>query len=301
MRFLGYYVMRGRMQAVVVAVVFVLLSLLLPPLNMVSAAAIALVTLRRGYREGFVTMFGSSVAVGILGQILFGSPEFVIAYAAGFWLPVWLFSILLRESGRLGLTLDVAIVLGFLVIIGIYLYAEDPASLWQERLQLVTQPLLKNPPTGIEPDDIEIGIQTISHYMTGILVAGSVISLISAMLLGRWWQALLFNPGGFRKEFLNVRSHTAIAYLALLAFGLAWLGGALIAEAMKNVGILVFFFYLIFGIAVLHGWICTTTISRWLLPLAYTLMLLVPHVLLPVALLGLTDPWANWRGRFIAR
>ncbi|MCI0654750.1 MAG: hypothetical protein L0Y38_11430 [Methylococcaceae bacterium] len=293
--------MRGRMQAIVIAVVFILLSLLLPPLSVMSAAAVALVTLRKGPRDGIVILLGAGVAVGVLGQILFGSPGFVIAYALGFWLPVWIFSILLRESAQLGLTLEVALGLGLLAIIGIYLVSSDPASMWHERLQLVLQPLLKNPPQGIEIEQIEAGILAISHFMTGILVTGSIVSLVLAMLLGRWWQAVLFNPGGFRQEFLGLKSHSPVAYGILLILSLAGLSGGALGEGMQNAGILACFFYLTVGVSVLHVVISATSMSRWLLPVMYILMFFVPHVLLPVALVGFTDTWANWRGRFAAK
>jgi Predicted membrane protein (DUF2232) len=300
LRFLGTYIMRGWMQAIAVAAVSILLSFLLPPLSILSAAAIGLVTLRKGSRDGIVTILGAGFAVGILGQMLLGSPGFAIAYALGFWLPVWIFSTLLRESGQLGLTLEVALGLGLLGIIGIYLINPDPASMWHERLQLVLQPLLENPPPGIEIEQIETGILTISHFMTGILVTGSVVSLVLAMLLGRWWQALLFNPGGFRKEFLSLKSHAIIAYVILLIFVSASLTSGPIAEGMQNASILAFFFYLIVGTSVLHVLVSATSMSKFLLPVMYILMFFVPHVLLPVALVGFTDTWANWRGRIAA-
>ena len=293
--------MHGRMQAIAISVVFVLLSLLLPPLSMISAAAVALVTLRKGHREGIVTIFGSAIAVGILGQLLFGSPGFAVAYALGFWVPIWIFAILLRESGQLVLALEAAFGIGFLIIFGVYLISSDPASVWQDRLYMVLQPVIQNPPTGIDTDQIESLIQVVSHYMTGILVSGSIISLVLAMLLGRWWQALLFNPGGFRKEFLGVKSHALTGYLILLFLVLAGLSSGLVAEGMQNATILAFFFYLVFGVSVLHVLISATSMSRLLLPVMYIVMFLVPHALIPVALVGFTDTWANWRGRVAAK
>lgn len=293
--------MRGRMQAMMIAAVFILLSLLLPPLSILSAAAVALVTLRNGPRDGIVAVCGTGIAVGILGQILFGGAGFVVAYALGFWVPVWVFSVLLRESGQLGLTLEAALGLGLIGIIGIYLISSDPASMWYEKLRLILQPLMQNPPQGIELEQVETGISLISHYMTGILVTGSIVSLVLAMFLGRWWQALLFNPGGFRKEFLALKSHAFVAYAILLIFILAGLGSGALKEGMQNAGILACFFYLTVGVSVLHVLISATSISKWLLPVMYILMLFVPHVLLPVAVVGFTDTWADWRGRIAAK
>ncbi len=293
--------MRGRMQAIMIAAVFILLSFLLPPLSILSAAAVALVTLRKGHREGLVTVVGAGFSVGILGQILFGSPGNVITYSLGSWLPVWIFSILLRESRQLGVTLEVALGLGLLGIIGVYLFNQDPALMWHERFQVAMQPLMENPPPGIQTGQIEAGLLVISHYATGILVTGSIAFLISAMLLGRWWQALLFNPGGFRKEFLGLRSHAAVAYAIFLVVALAALGSGPLSEGTQNAGILAFFFYLIVGVSVLHVLLSATSVSRYLLPAVYILMFFVPYLLVPIALVGFTDTWANWRNRIAAR
>ncbi|MGH8500131.1 MAG: hypothetical protein ACRERV_15200, partial [Methylococcales bacterium] len=190
--------MRGRMQAMLIAVVFIFLSLPLPPLNIISAAAVALVTLRQGQRAGLITIFGAGAALGILGQILFDNAGLAITYALLFWLPVWILSVLLRESGQLALTFEAALGLGVLGIVGIYLFNSDPASIWQEKLQSFVSPMMKNTPPGIEIEQIETLIKLGSHYMTGAIAAGSLVSFISAILIGRWWQAMLFNPGGFR-------------------------------------------------------------------------------------------------------
>ena len=52
MGFLASYIMRGRLQAMIVASTLALLSLIIPPVSVVSSATVALVTLRRGAVEG---------------------------------------------------------------------------------------------------------------------------------------------------------------------------------------------------------------------------------------------------------
>ncbi len=293
--------MRGRMQAIVIAVVFIFLSLLLPPLNIISAAAVALVTLRQGQRDGIITILGAGIALGILGRILFDSAGLAIAYALVFWFPVWIFSVLLRESGQLALTFEVALGPALLGIIGTYLFNSNPASIWREKLRLVFSPMIKNPPPGIEIELVESGIQIGSHYMTGVVVAGLLVSLVLAILLGRWWQAMLFNPGGFRKEFLSLKPRAIVAYVFLIIFILAGLSSGLVSEGMINAGILGFFFYLIVGTAILHVLISTTSSSRFLLPVMYLVLLFIPYVLFPVAVLGFSDTWADWRGRIATK
>ncbi|MEE4376314.1 MAG: hypothetical protein V2J55_02215, partial [Candidatus Competibacteraceae bacterium] len=62
MRSLASFVMRGRSQAAMVIVV----AGVMPLLNLFSGAALALVTLRQGGREGFITLMLSTAIAGIL-------------------------------------------------------------------------------------------------------------------------------------------------------------------------------------------------------------------------------------------
>src|SRR3569833_696175 len=60
MRGFAQYIMRGRVQAMLVAVAMAILALVLPPMNYLSSAVIALVTLRRGWQEWLIIIVGTS-------------------------------------------------------------------------------------------------------------------------------------------------------------------------------------------------------------------------------------------------
>jgi len=297
MNFLASYIMQGRMQAAMVASVLAMLSFILPPLSIFSAAAVALVSLRKGQSEGILIVAVAVIAVGVLSQILFEAFVFAVGYALGFWLPVWLISIVLWETGRLSVAFEIILALGFIAIGMVYLFSDDPAVFWQQRLQMIIQPMLDDPASGIEPDKLKQGLSVASHYMTGILVTGTVSTLILSLLVGRWWQANLYNPGGFLKEFLSVKPRPLVAYVCLGVFLTAIIADGLLGEVMQNMSVLAFFLYLVVGTAVLHVLVSATKLKRLLLPAFYVTVMLVPHAMLPVALVGFTDTWQNWRRR----
>ena len=281
------------------ASVLAMLSFILPPLSILSAAAVALVSLRNGQSEGILIMVVAVIAVGILSQVLFGDFVFAVGYTLGFWLPVWLVASVLRETGRLSVAFEVVLALGLIAIGMFYLFSDDPAIFWQQRLQMILQPMLDDPASSIEPDSLKQGLSVASHYMTGILVTGTVSTLILSLLVGRWWQANLYNPGGFRKEFLSVKPRSLIAYVCLGVFLIAIMGSGPLGEMMQNMSVLAFFLYLVVGTAVLHVLVSATKLKRLLLPALYVTVLLIPHAMLPVALVGFTDTWQNWRRRVI--
>jgi hypothetical protein len=76
MRRLAEYTMSGRRQAVITAV----LLGMIPVLNLLSAAIVALVTLRKGWAEGFLVMLWALLPAGL--QWLAGDTAAVIALLA---------------------------------------------------------------------------------------------------------------------------------------------------------------------------------------------------------------------------
>ena len=74
----------------IVASSLALLSLMMPPVSVVSSATVALVTLRRGGFEGLYVLVCSSLAAGILGFFATGNYQFALLYVMVLWLPVWL-------------------------------------------------------------------------------------------------------------------------------------------------------------------------------------------------------------------
>ena len=290
MNFLAAYIMRGRMQAMIVASSLALLSLIMPPVSVVSSATVALVTLRRGAFEGLYVLACSSVAAGLLGFLAIGNYQFALLYVMVLWLPVWLISIVLREGRHLSLAVEIAILIGVVGVIGFYLFTSEPAAMWKA---VLSQMVPADAPVG----DIQRTIDTLAHYMTGIVAAGSVFGLLFGLFLGRWWQANLYNPGGFKQEFLalDTKPRLSIGSVAVVAIALASPG--MVSEIAWNVSILLFVLYTVTGTAVLHTVFAGKKLGRYMVPMLYITLFLIPHAMLLVALVGLSDPWLNLRNK----
>lgn len=293
MKFLASYIMKGRMQAMAVASSLALLSLLMPPVSIVSSATVALVTLRRGWYEGLLVLLSACVAAAILGIIVLGNYQFAFGYALILWLPVWLLSIVLREGRHLSLAIEISSVLGALAIIGFYLLAQDPAVYWQAILNIMIEPMMQASDAPIE--QVKQTIAMLAKYMTGILATGSVTGLLLGLLLARWWQANLYNPGGFSVEYLALRMPSRFTITTVCVFIVAVVAGGVISEIAWNIGIILFMLYAFIGTAIAHALISATKAKRFLLPIFYMLIFVVPHLVVPVAIIGLSDTWLNLR------
>jgi hypothetical protein len=289
-RFLAAYIMRGRLQAMIVASSLALLSLIMPPVSIVSSASVALVTLRRGAFEGLYVLVCSSAAASLLGLFLLGSYQFALLYSMMLWLPVWLISIILREGRHLSLAVEFAVLLGMLGVIGFYLYEAEPSVMWKEVLSQMVPP---NAPV----DEIQRTLDVLSHYMTGVVAAGTVFGLLFGLFLGRWWQSVLYNPGGFKQEFLSLNTKPRLAIGSVAVVVVAWASSGVLSEVAWNMTILLFVLYTCIGTAVMHAVFASMKLGRYMVPMFYLTLFLIPHAMLPVALVGLIDAWLNLRNK----
>ncbi|WP_139557492.1 YybS family protein [Methylotetracoccus oryzae] len=292
------YALRGRVQASVVVLGFALLSLFFPLVGLLSSASVALVTLRKGSSEGLAITGLVSSVVGVIGVALTGSVLTPLAYAGMMWVPAWLVAVVLRVARNFGWATEAAGALGLLAVGLVYALVDDPAAMWAERFRQILEPLTAagSPPDAAPFTRLSEGF---APYLTGLIAAGSVLSLILSLVLARWWQARLFNPGGFGAEFTALRMHPVTHYLALVCAGAAVGLEGRVAELFANLLLILGVLFVILGFAILHRVFASRPGQRFWLVGIYVLALFVPQMLGPLALLGVTDLWMDWRRRWL--
>jgi hypothetical protein len=299
MKAIATFIMQGGRQATVVVATMAVLSLLMPPLLIVSVAAVCLVTLRNGSVEGLKVLVGSTVATALISLMLLGTSLVSFTYLFIMWLPAFLVSMVLRETGQLNKALEFLVVLGMLAVVGIYLTLDNPAQFWAVGIQDVLKNLAEQQELVVTQAELEEGLAFWSQYITGVVVAGSLVSLLMSLMLGRWWQGLLFNAGGFDKEFSHFRllPRDGIVFVVFMALGMLLEGS--FAELVWNLDIQVLLLFFIVGISVVHVVIKNRGGSRYLLGGFYVAVFFVPHLIFPLVLIGLSDVWMDWRYRFV--
>ena len=61
--------------------------------------------------------------------------------------------------------------------------------------------------------------------VAALLATGNAVIALLSLMLGRYWQAALYNPGGFGEEFRALKLPTgAVVAMALVAAALWWMG-----------------------------------------------------------------------------
>ena len=289
MRGLATFVMRGRWQAVLVVSIMAILA---PPFSSIlSGAAMGLVTLRQGLREALLIMSGSALVTALLGFWLSGSGLVAVGFVVVLWLPMLLMGVLLRQTTSLAWVMQSAAAVVIALIALIYLFGGDPTQFWLHELGW------------LKPLFIEAQIATEGPQLDAVVMAAAVrmnsmvlMSFILNLLLARWWQAQLYNPGGFCKEFhaLRLPRESAIAVVVIGAAA-ALLSGTP-GDFFRDAGLIFITIYLFAGLALVHTVVARRRMGKGWLVAIYGLLVLLPPASSVLALLGLVDSWMNLRG-----
>ncbi|EGV50518.1 DUF2232 domain-containing protein [Candidatus Endoriftia persephone] len=297
MKGLASLVMRGISPAVMVITVSAMLSLSLPLFGILSAAAVGLITLRQGSRAGLKVSGLSTLAVGVMMLLILGNPLPALGILLIQLLPLWLLAMLLRTSRSLDLTVQAAFGLGLLAILGQYLLMGDPASVWLEELRPLAEQFEQSGLLTAE-QGLQL-VQTIAGWMAGLFAAGLFLQLVAGLFLARSWQAALYNPGGFRKEFHTFRLHRMFGVVGGLALAVVLMPTLLDAGLLRDLGVLLLVLLFLQGLAMSHSLVAKRNAgSGWLVGLYLLLIILMPQMVVVLSAIGLTDIWINFRARF---
>ncbi|MDX5327949.1 MAG: hypothetical protein LPK06_04050 [Marinobacter sp.] len=280
MRALAQYVMRGPLQAGGVAAV----TTAVPLLFWIGAAVIGLVILRLGIRQGL--NIGLWAVMPALGWAVYGQDPTSLVVL----LQVMLMASILRTT----LAWEKALLSGaFLAILsGLMLPVMYPAllndlvqtgvSFYEQYNAEVARSL---------GSDLELIIRdTMNASMAGTYFATAV----GMTMLARAWQAGLYNPGGFRKEFHALRLSPAIAVVCALTMVIGpvlGLNSMLLAWAAGTP-------LFIAALGLVHGVVGRKQLSgNWLAMFYLALVLLGPSLMLLLLVLAFVDSWLDIRGR----
>ena len=276
---------------------FAVLSLALPPFNILSGAAVALVTLRHGMQAGVVLMAGATLVVGLLAAFSLGNPAPALMFLTALWLPLWMLASLLRASRSLPLTLMLAGGLGLLGVLVVYLLLDDVAGWWHGILLQIFNPVMDE--AGLaDRDAILAALESVSRVMTGVMAAGMVLNAIICLFLARGWQAQLFNPGGFREEFQQLRMGRSLSGITLLLVLLYVLQIGAISSMAADMLIVLLSLYMLQGLALAHAVVAMKQLHiAWLIGLYVVAFVVLPQLMLAVAAVGLLDTWVDLRQR----
>ena len=302
MKALAGFIVRGRSQAILVASLGGIVAFLLPPFSSfahyLGAAVVALVTLYVGVMQGLVVLAAATAVAVLFYQLAGLLPASAVAITVLLlWLPGWVISAVLRSTVSLAAAMLAGAGLGILLLLVVYGIHGDPGPWWLERMQMLLAELQEAGVLQAE-QPLTDELQALSRLMTGVVLASLLLGAICSVILARWWQALLVNPGGLQKEFTGLRLGQSAGLLTLIAMIGSRFTAAPLSDLVAQAAMLLLVPYLFAGLAVLHGIVGAAGRGRGWLVAVYIMLVILPQATLIVAGGGLLDTWMDFRRRF---
>ncbi|MDE1165845.1 MAG: hypothetical protein PW845_10740 [Pseudomonas sp.] len=287
MRAIADFIMRGRMQATLV----VAGCAALPLLFWLGAAAGCLVFLRRGM----------SGAIGVLAWAVlpalvwwhFGDPRILMVLLGSLGLAA-----LLRAGHSWVRVLLVSIVLG--LVYGLVL-----GEVFREPIEAMSQELQKLLPKFLDGLYQQMSVEErvrlgalITPVLNGLMAALLQAFSVLALMLGRYWQALLYNPGGFGREFRAIRIPLWPAMLLLACMLIGPNFGTQLAMLTPMCSVPLVFA----GLALIHGLVAEKRLGRfWLVGMYVTLLLFMQLIYPMLVVIAIVDSLIDFRGRLASK
>lgn len=286
------FIMRGRLQAVVAAMI----SSSLPLVGtLVGPAVVALVSLRRGAFEGALVMVGAMLPA--LFALVLNAQDMSDTGAAVVYGTLLIPVVVMLAAQVLRLTVSWARTLTGLVALSATaallwgsLYPESVRAM-TEALGDFMQRLAANAAEGavvVSPD---------GTFVVGLIAFVIAFNGIGSVLLARWCQARLYNPGGFQQEFHALRLTPIQALISALA-AIYCMVQPMGYQPWASVFSLPL---MVAGVALIHALVnARGSGPGWLIVMYIALFVWAPLTAL-LAAAGLVDTWLNIRGRLQAK
>ncbi len=275
--------MRGRFQALLVTVAAAG-SLML---CWISAAVVALVTLRRGAGQGAWLLLWALLPAGTLMLVFGDSGPLALLVCTG------VLAVVLRQTVSLPLAVLASVPLAALAGLAMIAFGqgalEQMVGFFDQFLANLEQQL-----GSVEGAAVQLTRPT-AVQIAGMMGAATGLASVACLLLARWWQAALYNPGGFGTEFRALYFPPAVTLaLTLVAVLLASLGMEYRTWAVICVIPLNFA-----GLALVHAWAAWRGRGKGWLTAFYLLWLFFDPVKFLVVGAAIADSWFQFRQRWV--
>ncbi|WLH90960.1 hypothetical protein PSH87_02755 [Pseudomonas sp. FP453] len=288
MRALAEFIMRGRVQATLV----VAGCAALPLLYWLGAAAGCLVLLRRGLKDAIGVL-----ALGLLPALIWwlqlGDPRVLLVLLGSSSL-----ALVLRASESWVRTLLVSVALGLV-------YSVMLGAAFRPQIEGLSQEIVKILPMALgdlyqqlSVDERARFASLIAPVLTGLIAALLQVVSVLSLIVGRYWQALLYNPGGFGREFRSIRIPAGPAMLLLACMVVGPNFGPQMALLAPICSVPLVFA----GLALIHGLVARKRLAKfWLVGLYVTLLLFMQLIYPLLVVLAIIDGLIDFRDRLASK
>jgi hypothetical protein len=280
---LAEFIMRGRTQACAVA----LLGSFFP---FISPATIGLVTLRKGSNEGLLVLLWAVLPLLASYTLSEGPALLTLVSIASLFMMVVSANVL-RLTASWQSTVLMSMLVGGITALSFGLFFSADVNLLIDSISNVLAEVAVQ--QEVEQEPFVPGRQ----FILGLVALMLAVSAILSLFVARWWQALLYNLGGFGEEFHGFRLSPGVAGLLLLAV----IAGLRLPSGYEFWAELMAVPLILSGLAVTHHSVKFLQAgSQWLVFMYFGLVVFGPSVGVLLVGLGFADSILNLRSRLAA-
>ena len=288
MRKLGEFMLRSQGQEVLVLTLAMVMSVFISPLSyLLSGTPLALLALRKGpakcIKSAVIALMVLSLGIGLVVPV---AMQVVMVFALMIWIPVLCMSVTLRTSESQAMMLILAAVMAVLITVSIHWSLGDVEGWWREMVLgwIGTEKQTK------EAVDLREAMLGIVPFMNAFMMGAVTANMIISVLVARWWQAQMFFPGAFKKEFLSIRLPLGLLMVLVIALLLSLTDGSSWQSLAKDIVAIITVVYSFEGIARIHRGVSEKGRGRYVLTLMYVLIVfMTPQMVALLGLLGIVD------------
>jgi hypothetical protein len=298
MRVLGHYLLASPGRSVLMA----FLLAWVPMLGWLSAVIVGLVTLRIGAQVGLIVALASLVA-DVVYTFTFNMPWLLLwdVFCGGIF--IWVFAQLLRRYASWSLIIQTVMVVALILVILVHVFVSNVSAWWYEKYMYALHNFLTDLPSGTDKVDAAMFInrlrqsgqlQLLANIATGsFIILGLTIGTVGLML-ARGWQAALYNPGGFSKEFYSWRIGYLPAILVVLCIIAIFFGMTLALDIIPVLAVP----FIIAGFSLMHA-LASQSKNKYIFLVVFYVVLVIfyPSSLFAVMLLAFVDVFIDFRKR----
>ncbi|MBA2710279.1 MAG: DUF2232 domain-containing protein [Tatlockia sp.] len=275
------------------ALIYCAILALIPFAGWLSAAVVALVTLRKGLIDGFKCLVAAFLVLLALSLMTMSFTAAFISAALAF-LPCYLTAAVLHSTASWKVTVASIVFQALLLIVLIHWLAPEFITNQFQYIQTILKGFERefsdNPALALASNQTKQQQTAIANYLLGVQATSIVISALASLMLARSVQSRIFYPGGFRQEMLGFQaSSLGIVLLGIAVFG-AYNHSLL---AISCLPILVTY-YVFAGLGLTFS--LTKTRGPGTFVLLFVPLIILPFVMLPIyVILGALDSLFNFR------
>ena len=280
------------------AIILVVFGITIPLAFPIGGAAVGMVTLRRGPRDGLLVATLGWGSVMLLTTLLGSESNPELAAKMLMLVVVVAVSWVLGSTSSLTLALSAGCAIAMAALLAFMVIVDDPVAFWRNWFENVFEQVETAGGAALTEVERRNFIASLPlRAISGHAVTSFFLLCMWAVGLGRSWQAQLANPGGFQREFRQLQLGRGMAIGSSAVFMLAALYPFV---WLLSAAVLLMVLWIIQGLSIIHGLVAAYSMSAGWLVITYVGIFFgwlgIPVILI-IPLVGLINQFYDIRAR----